>query len=204
MKDETTTASQRGEITQLLQAWVQGEKGAESALVNTIYTELRKMADSYLRGERSSHTLQPTALVHEAYLRLVNQRSAGLGGRRQFFALASKMMRRILVDHARRRASVKRGSGMTILQLNADLADFSSLSDPALTALDSALESLAKLDPSKAQMVELRFFGGLTVKETAEILEISEATVYREWRLTRAWLFKTVGKGPYEGDGRER
>jgi RNA polymerase sigma factor (TIGR02999 family) len=154
-----------------------------------VYTELRKLAASYLRVERPDHTLQPTALVHEAYLRLVDQRSVNWQNRAHFFGIAAQMMRRILVDHARRRQAAKRDGATYRLYTSEEEA---TARDPELLALDEALSGLEALDARQARIVELRFFGGLTVEETAEVAGVSPATVKREWRTARAWLAREI------------
>ena len=177
------------EVTALLKDWSGGDRAALERLMPLVYGELRKVAGSYLSMERPDHTLQPTALVHEAYLRLVDQRNVDWQNRAHFFAIAAKMMRRILVDHARRRRAAKRGVPALVLETAME----EGLSrDPELLALDSALSGLESLDPRQAQIVELRFFGGLTVEETAEAAGISPATVKREWRTARAWLAREI------------
>ncbi len=180
-------------LTQLLQAWQQGDGPAGEQLVPLVYAELRRIARLKLGGERGAHTLQPTALVHEAWLRLMQQNGAGWQNRGQFFAIATQAMRRILVDHARRRQAAKRGSGEPIANVD-ELAEVlvSHVPDDQLVALDAALERLALLDPRQAKVVELRFFGGLSVEETAEILDLSPTTVKREWATARLWLFRAI------------
>ena len=152
-----------------------------------VYVELRQLAANYLRGERSNHTLQPTALVHEAYLRLVDQRKINWSNRAQFMAVAARMMRRILVNHAVARKTAKRGSGAAQLSLDEALNVFDRQAVSALS-LNDALHDLEQLDPRQAQIVELRFFGGLTVPETADVLGVSAATVKREWNVAKLWL----------------
>jgi RNA polymerase sigma factor (TIGR02999 family) len=156
-----------------------------------VYRELRRRAASYLRAERPDHTLQPTALVHEAYLRLVDQRSVSWANRSHFFGIAAQLMRRILVDHARRRQAAKRAAVYRVTATAGDLP--SGEHAPELLALDGALADLEKLDPRQARIVELRFFAGLTVEETAEVTGVSPATVNREWRTARAWLRREIG-----------
>jgi RNA polymerase sigma factor (TIGR02999 family) len=175
----------REEVTGLLQAWSRGDEAARDRLFPLVYQELKRRAASYLRRERAGHTLQPTALVHEAYLRLSEQ-NEGWKNRAQFFAVASQIMRRILVDDARRRHAAKR---------NITLGEGMLASDPRevdLIALDAALDQLAAADPRQARMVELRFFGGLTQKEVGDLLGVSLATVNREWRLAKAWLYQRI------------
>lgn len=176
-----------GHVTRLLREGRQGDRRALDALLPTVYEELRRLAQSYLRRERGDHTLQPTALVHEAYLRLVDQRSVDWRDRAQFFGIASEMMRRILVNHARERRAAKRGGGATRISLD-DALDFFHKRDLDLVELDDALRDLTSLDPEQGRIVELRFFGGLTVEETADVLEVSPATIKREWSLAKTWL----------------
>jgi RNA polymerase sigma factor (TIGR02999 family) len=179
------------EVTALLRDWSGGDRAALERLMPLVYVELRKLAASYLSVERKDHTLQPTALVHEAYLRMVDQRSVDWQNRAHFFGIAAQMMRRILVDHARRRQAAKRDAPALRLEAASGVEDASSR-DPELLALDAALGGLESLDPRQARIVELRFFGGLTVEETAEVAGISPATVKREWRTARAWLAREV------------
>ena len=179
------------ELTQLLLDWSKGNQTALDKLTPLIYRELRRLARQYLARERVGHTLQTTDLVHEAYLRLVDQRRVRWQNRSHFFAVAAQLMRRILVDHARRHKRVKRGGGATVVSLD-DVAVVSRQSDVDLLALDEALNKLAEIDQRKARIVELRFFGGLEVKETAAYLKISEITVMREWKLAKAWLHREL------------
>jgi RNA polymerase sigma factor (TIGR02999 family) len=178
------------EVTALLKDWSGGDRGALERLIPLVYGELRKLAASYLRAERPDHTLQPTALVHEAYLRLVDQKSVVWQNRAHFFGIAAQMMRRILVDHARRRQAAKRDAAGYRIPLPGEVE--ATGRDPELLALDGALSGLADLDPRQARIVELRFFGGLTVEETAEVAGISPATVKREWQTARAWLRREI------------
>lgn len=178
-------------VTQLLAAWGDGDQAALDQLVPMVYEELRRLARSYMRRERQNHTLQTTALVNEAYLRLVDQKHMRWQNRAHFFAISAQLMRRILVDYARRRGYQKRGGGA----LQVTLAGAESLTDertPDLVALDEALSSLAEIDPRRSQVVELRFFGGLSIEETAEVLKLSPTTVERDWTIAKAWLRKTV------------
>lgn len=177
------------EVTALLKDWGGGDRAALERLMPLVYAELRRVAASYLRAERPDHTLQPTALVHEAYLRLVDQSSVKWQNRAHFFGIASQMMRRILVDHARRRQAAKRDAASFFLRTpNAE----DDGRDPELLALDAALGGLESLDARQARIVELRFFGGLTVEETAEVTGVSPATVKREWQTARAWLAREI------------
>ena len=178
-------------ITQLLVAWGDGDRAALDQLVPLVHAELRRLARGYMRGERAGHTLQTTALVNEAYLRLVEQRHVRWQNRAHFLAIAAQLMRRILVDYARRRQYQKRGGGA----LQVTLAEAESVAferTPDLVALDEALRSLAEIDPRRSQVVELRFFGGLSIEETAEVLKVSPTTVERDWTIAKAWLHKTV------------
>lgn len=177
-----------GEVTRLLLAWGRGDRDALDALVPHVYAELRRQADRHLGRQRPGHTLQATALVHEAFLRLVDQTHASYKDRAHFFAVASRAMRQILVDHARRRTAGKRGGGATRLALEDAIAAVPARGVD-LVALDDALARLEKLDPEQSRLVELRFFGGLTVEETAVVLGCSPATVKRSWSSARAWLY---------------
>lgn len=180
-------ASSTGHVTGLLLAWGRGEPKALDELIPLVYDELRRLAEGYLRRERAGHTLQPTALVNEAYLKLVNQKRVAWKNRGQFFAVASQAMRRLLVDHARRHHADKRGGGVTHVPLEqAEVAVPAREVD--VIALDRALERLAALDATQAKVVELRYFGGLTLEESAEVLGTSRATVIRAFRVARAWL----------------
>jgi RNA polymerase sigma factor (TIGR02999 family) len=180
-------------LTQLLRAWQQGDAPAGEQLVPLVYAELRRIARMKLGAERGAHTLQATALVHEAWLRLMQQHGADWQSRGQFFAIAATAMRRILVDHARRRQAAKRGSGEPVGDVD-ELADVlaSPVPDDQLVALDGALQQLALLDERQAQVVELRFFGGLSVEETGEVLVLSPTTVKREWATARLWLMRAI------------
>jgi RNA polymerase sigma-70 factor, ECF subfamily len=175
------------DITILLAEVTKGNKDAVSKLVPLVYDEMRQLAGRYMRRERSNHTLQPTALVHEAYLKLVEQRS-DWQSRAHFFAVAAQVMRHILVDHARGHGRAKRGGAQKAVTLDEALV-FTEEKSAELLAIDEAMQRLAKLDPRQSKVVELRFFGGLTVEETAEALAISPITVKRDWNLARAWLY---------------
>jgi RNA polymerase sigma factor (TIGR02999 family) len=188
-------ASSRSEVTQLLQQWSEGRQDALDRLVPQIYAELRRLASSYLRRERPDHTLQATALVHEAFLRLVDQRAVRWQNRANFFGIAAQAMRRILVDHARAHAAGKRGAGQRRISLDEVFVSTRS-QDIDLLALDEVLTRLATIDPQQSRLVELRFFGGLTMEETAEVLNISPATVGREWTLAKAWLYAELQRAP--------
>jgi RNA polymerase sigma factor (TIGR02999 family) len=182
------------DITHLLKAWGDGDESALNRLTPLVYAHLREQARRYMRRERSGVTLQSTALVHEVYLRLVNTNEVECKDRAHFFALASQIMRRILVDAARFRAAAKRGGTMQAEHSpSVDIDQLTVSSDStALCALDDALESLAQIDPRRAKVIELRFFGGLSVDETAEALDVSPQTVMRDWRLARAWLSREL------------
>jgi RNA polymerase sigma factor (TIGR02999 family) len=175
-------------ITQLLIDWSHGDQAALEKLMPLVYDELRRLATNYLRRERGNHTLQPTALVNEAYLKLVDQRNAKWQNRAQFFGISAQLMRRILVDHARQHGAAKRG-GSKQQRLSITSAE-RVVKQPEidLLALNEALEELTLMDPQQAQIVELKFFGGLSIEETAEVLGIGHATVERDWKIARAWL----------------
>jgi RNA polymerase sigma factor (TIGR02999 family) len=178
------------DVTRLLQQWSDGREEALDQLLPEVYAELKKLASSYFRRERADHTLQPTALVHEAFLKLIDQRAVRWQSRAHFFGIAAQAMRRILVDHARAHAAGKRGDGVRPLALeDVDARAASGLTEIDLLALDVALTKLATLDPQQSRVVELRYFGGLTIDETAEVLRISPATVGREWTVAKAWLY---------------
>lgn len=179
---------QPNQVSELLLAWNQGDGDAFDRLVPIIYDELRKRAHYHLRGERSNHTLQTTALVHETYVKLAIQRDTRLENRGQFFWLASEMMRRILVDYARSRDRVKRGGEVDIVSLDMTFQVAVENSEVDLILLDECLKRLAIIDPQQAKIVELRYFGGCGLLETAEILNISIATVKRDWTVAKAWL----------------
>ena len=186
------------DITRLLLAWSAGDDDALGKLAPLVEAELKRLARHYLRGERPGHTLQPTALINEAYLRLLDWRKASWQNRAHFMGIAANMMRRILVDHARRYRFLKRGGEMVKVSFDAGQLG-SSGRDPDLVALDEALTRLAEVDRRKSQVVELRFFGGLSVEEAAEFLKISPRTVKREWSLAQAWLHcELTGGGEYD------
>jgi RNA polymerase sigma factor (TIGR02999 family) len=190
---EDRLAEQDGEVTQLLVRWAGGDRAALDALMPIVYGELRQIADAYLRRERADHTLQPTALVHEAWLRLVRQDQKHFDHRKQFYGLAAQVMRRILVDHARAAKADKRGGGVRITTLTDGMADATS-QVVELLALDEALTSLGRVSPRQAQVIELRYFGGLNVDEVADMLNVSPATVSRDQRTAEAWLSHTMSK----------
>lgn len=178
--------SENIEITKLLQA---GDGNSLEKLMPLVYGELKILANSIFRNERADHTLQPTALVHEAYIKLVGGKKILWQSRTHFFGIAARAMRQILVNHAVARNSQKRGEGKTLIALDKSIS-FSYAEDLDVLALDEALERLGELDPTSAKIVELRFFGGLSIKETAEVMEISTATVNREWRAAKTWLYR--------------
>ena len=184
-------------ITKLLIDWRNGDRTALDRLVPIVYGELRRLAGHYMRRQRPGHTLQTSALINEAYLRLVEHKGMRWQNRAHFYAVAAQAMRRILVDHARGRRCAKRGGGLRVsLDGAAVLAEARNDAQAAeLLALDEALTALAELDPRKVRVVELRYFGGLSVEETAEALEVSEATVMREWRSAKGWLLRAISRG---------
>jgi RNA polymerase sigma factor (TIGR02999 family) len=183
-------------ISTLLTKWRAGDQEAFQALIPLVYQELRRIAQHHLSHERSDHTLQSTALVHEAYLRLMRQDPTEIENRAHFMAVASRLMRQILVDHARGHRAAKRGGGLKL-----ELKEAMSLQKAPnvdLIALDTALNELARLDPQQSRIVEMRFFGGLSIEDTAEVIGLSRTTVKREWATARAWLRREVGKGEIE------
>jgi RNA polymerase sigma factor (TIGR02999 family) len=187
----STGSSPEQAVTQLLIDWKSGSKEALDLLTPLVYNELRRLADHYLRNERAAATLQPTALVHEAYLRLVAQCLPDWESRSHFYGVAAHLMRQVLVDHARRRRSAKRGSGAEKVSIE-EAVSFAPGRGRDIEALDDALNALAEIDPRKAKVIELRFFGGFSIVETAQALEISVATVGREQRMAEAWLHREV------------
>jgi RNA polymerase sigma factor (TIGR02999 family) len=189
------------DVTALLLSWSAGDRDAPARLMPLVYDELRRLARGYLRRERADHTLQPTALVNEAYLRVVDQTRVSWENRAQFFGLAARLMRNILIDHARERAAQKRGGdgSQSTPRLSLDETRVPIEERAAeLVALDEALQSLAKFDERKSQIVEMRFFGGLSVEETAAALGVSDKTVMRDWRIAKMWLHRELSG---EGDG---
>ena len=182
------------ELTQLLLAWSDGDKTALDKLLPLVYDELRRLARHYMSRERAGHTLQTTALVNEAYLRLIDQKQVRWQSRAHFFAIAAQLMRRILVDHARKHAYAKRGGGARKVPLD-EAANVSEERAADLVALDEALIGLTEIDPQQARIVELKFFGGLSTEETAEVLVLSPAKVRREWSAAKAWLYHELNKG---------
>jgi RNA polymerase sigma factor (TIGR02999 family) len=183
------------EVTLLLQGWRSGDSKALDALLPLIYEELRRLAHFHLQKERQGHTLQSAALVHEAYLRLIGLNPARWESRTHFFAIASQLMRQILVDYARRHAAAKRGGGVYKLPLE-EATVMSGQKDVDILLLDDALKGLAKIDPRQSRVVELRFFAGLTLEEISEALEIAPATVQRDWTAARAWLHREISRKP--------
>lgn len=181
----------QGEVTKLLHRWGAGDQAALDKLLPIVYNELRRIADSYLRRESSGHTLQATALVNEAYLRLVKAQGLEWQNREQFFGISANLMRQILVDHARRSAAAKRGGGGAAVTLDDNLG-VKNECDEDLLLLDEALTKLADLDPFAARIVELRYFAGLTVEETASVLKTSPTTIKREWTTARLWLHREI------------
>ena len=184
-------ASSPDEVTLMLIRWSNGERDALDQLIPVVYGELRKLARRALGRERRDHTLQPTALVHEAYMRLVDQRSVNWQNRAHFFAIASQAMRRIVVDHARRHNALKRGGDNLKVELEAAML-LPGAKDVDVVKLDDALTALAAFDPHQSRIVELRFFGGLSIEQTAEVIGISPATVKRDWSMAKAWLHREL------------
>lgn len=184
-------------ITELLQSWSEGDPEAFSRLVPLVYEDLHNMASFFFQRESESHTLQPTALVHEVYLRMFREEDLSWENRRQFFGFASKLMRNFLVDHARSRQAQKRGNGAIHIPLD-DVLGLSLDAGPDLLAINEALEQLAKTDPRQSEIVQLRFFVGLTVEEIARVLETSPSTVKREWRAAKFWLHRRLSQEPAE------
>lgn len=194
----------KGEITELLQQWSGGNPEARDLLVPLVYEELRQMAGNFLRFERAENTLQPTALVHELYLKMVDQDRTSWEDRSHFFSVAAKLMRRILVDHARKHLAGKRGAGMAHVPLE-DALDHPAPSDRAVLAVDRALTRFAEFDPERSHIVELRYFGGLDLAEIADLLRVSRTTVKRHWSVARMWLHRELdtelrGLGTLEAD----
>jgi RNA polymerase sigma factor (TIGR02999 family) len=188
-----TTSSEK-EVTRLLIAWSNGDQAALEQLTPLVYSELHRLAHRYLGRERKGHTLQTTALVHEAYIRLIDQKEVRWQNRAHFFAIAAQMMRRILVDYARARNYAKRGGGAQRVSLD-EAMEVSDERAADVIALDEALVALAELDQRKSRIIELRFFGGLSIEETAEVLDVSPGTVMRDWTFAKAWLQREIDKG---------
>jgi RNA polymerase sigma factor (TIGR02999 family) len=184
----TDRGPEKADITQLLIAWSEGRREALDDLMPMVYADLRRVAANYMRREAVDHALQPTALVHEAYVRLIDQKHVQWRNRAHFFGVAAGLMRRILVDQARRRRAEKRGGGWERVTLVGDEAAVENHKEIDVLALHEALERLAAFDPQQERIVELRYFGGLTIEEAAEVLGISAATVVREWTIAKAWL----------------
>lgn len=181
------------EVTRLLIDWGNGDRAALDELIALVYDELRRMARRYMRRESQGHTLQTSALVHEAYLRLVDQKSVQWQNRAHFFGVAAQLMRRILVDHARSRSRAKRGGGAQMISFVDQAVVSKEVAE--VIALDDALKNLAEMDARKSQIVEMKFFGGLTTEEVAEVLKVTPRTVEREWRKAKAWLNRAISKG---------
>lgn len=181
-------------VTQLLKAWGNGEQQALDQLIPLVYTELHRLAHRYMGRERIEHTLQPTALVHEAYERLIDLKHVSWQNRAHFFGVSARVMRRILVDYARSRRYNKRGGEWRQIPFNEAVAVFRDRQTD-IVALDDALRALADIDPRKSQVVEMRFFGGLSIKEVAKVLNVSQETVLRDWRLARVWLLRELSQG---------
>ncbi len=183
------------QVTQLLVSWGNGDQQSLESLIPLVYDELRRQARRYLRRERPDHTLQSSALVHEVYVRLIDQRQANWHNRSQFFGVAAQLMRRILVDHARSRGAVKRGAGVTKLAIAEEVAAI-EMQNVDLIALDTSLTKLEQIDPQQCRIVELRFFSGLSIEDTADALSISPATVKRDWAMAKAWLYREMSGSP--------
>jgi RNA polymerase sigma factor (TIGR02999 family) len=190
-------ATDNAEVSGLLRAWSEGDRAALDRLTPIVYDELRRLASRYMRGERTGHSLQTTALVNEAYMRLVDYKSMQWQNRAHFFAVSAQLMRRILVEHARRH-NLKRGGGVQHVSFE-DTAEVGGDRAADLGALDDALDALARIDPRKVQVVEMRFFGGLSVEETAEVLKVSPVTVMRDWSTAKAWLYRELTGGATDG-----
>jgi RNA polymerase sigma factor (TIGR02999 family) len=189
------TTLHANDLTGLLIEWREGDRAALDRLTPLVYDEIRRIAHRYVLREREGHTLQTTALINEAYLRLAGSQNVDWQNRAHFFAVTAQVMRHILIDHARRRRYVKHGGEAQRIPFDLAITEAVQMSQPRaaeLLALDEALDELAKLDPRKSRVVELRYFGGLSLKETAEVLEISEMTVRRDWRAAKAWLFRRM------------
>lgn|SRR5690348_5647263 len=192
-----TDDAAHGDITALLKAWSDGNQAALEKLTPIVYKELHRLAGRYMKGERPGHSLQTTALVNEAYVRLVDYKRMVWQNRAHFFAVSAQLIRRILVEHARRR-NLKRGAGFRHISLD-DVAVTGSGRSSDLVALDDAMTALARMDPRKERVVEMRFFGGLSVEETAEVLKVSTVTVMRDWSTAKAWLYRELGGKKSDG-----
>ena len=193
----SATTQPQEDVSTLLRAWTDGDQGALDKLTPIVYAELRRLARHYMSLERTGHSLQATALVNEAYLRLVDYTRMRWENRAHFFAVSAQLMRRILVDHARRR-NLKRGGGVQHVDLE-DTAVLAGGQDENIAALDEAMQALCRIDVRKAQVIELRFFGGLSVEETAEVLKVSPVTVTRDWNTARAWLYREMNGETRDG-----
>jgi RNA polymerase sigma-70 factor, ECF subfamily len=194
-REETMTTASPDEVTRLLQDWRNGDKAALEKLTPLVYDELRRLANHYLRGERKNHTLQGTALVHEAYMKMVGYTDLEWQSRAHFFGVAARIMRQVLIDHARKHRTDKRGGGKQNLPLD-EAVVFSTERADSLVALDDALETLAALDQLKGRIIELRYFGGLNIEEISEVEAISVSTVRRHMRMAEAWLHREMEKQP--------
>ena len=195
--DDEAKPPSPGEVSGLLRAWSDGDHGALDRLTPIVYNELHRLAQRYMRRERPGHSLQATALVNEAYMRLVNYKAMQWQNRAHFFAVSAQLMRRILVEHARRH-NLKRGGDVQHVSLD-ETAVVGGDGTTDLAALDDAMDALSRVDPRKVQVVEMRFFGGLSVEETAEVLKVSPVTVMRDWRTAKAWLYRELGGGTADG-----
>jgi RNA polymerase sigma factor (TIGR02999 family) len=186
------------QITELLQSWNDGDQSAIEKLMPLVYDELHRLAQQHMSRERPGHTLQTTALLNEAYIRLVDSTRPNWEGRTQFFGVCARVMRRVLVDWARSRQAFKRGGGLCVLEIDQELV---AASQPGmdLVAVDDALQALATVDPRQSQVVELRFFGGLNLRETAEVLKVSVETVQRDWKFAKSWLRRELTEGHADG-----
>jgi RNA polymerase sigma factor (TIGR02999 family) len=193
----STGRAAKDQVCELLRAWSDGDTSALERLAPIVYDELHRLARRYMRGERPGHSLQTTALVNEAYMRLVGYERMEWQNRAHFFAVSAQLMRRILVEHARRH-NLKRGGGVPHVSLD-EAALVGSVRAADLVALDNAMNTLAQLDPRKAQVIEMRFFGGLSVDETADVLKVSPATVMRDWSTAKAWLYRELAAGSRDG-----
>ena len=189
----TAIAYRSHEISQLLRSWNDGNRNALDDLLPLVYDELRRQAHRYLRRERQGHTLQTTALIHEAYLNLIKQNRINFQNREHFFAISANLMRRILVNYANARHRLKRGGVDEDIELNDSILIATQSKDLDLLALDDALRRLAEMDEQQGRIVELRYFGGLTIEETSEVMGIAPATIKRDWKLTKAWLYRELG-----------
>jgi RNA polymerase sigma-70 factor (ECF subfamily) len=196
-RDDDANAPLGTDVSGLLRAWSEGDRGALDRLTPIVYDELHRLARRYMKGERPGHSLQATALVNEAYMRLVDYKGMQWQNRAHFFAVSAQLMRRILVERARRH-NLKRGGGVPHVSLE-ETAMVGGDRDPELVALDDAMEVLARLDPRKVQVVEMRFFGGLSVEETAEVLKVSAVTVMRDWSTAKAWLYRELAAETPDG-----